>query len=509
MIIRLKKKRGLTKPSKDRIVDLKKGIQYGSRNNSAFRLACNYKNKGITKEDIIQLLFSWNKKNKPPLPDNEIINCIKSAFSKEDLKISINQIIKEPVLNNQELKWLYVSDIFETYDPDLWQCKKCKTKIQSEKKPYFCSQCNRETDFEQVTESIDPNLWRLPRWEELPELDMQNTFIDIKQLAEQCIIFPEKMHYKILALVVIATWKTGCWDTVPFLIFRGLVESGKTRALEFLRELCYRAIHASGITQKAIFRFGDLYNANLLIDEIDNKIDYKTESGREMIDYLKPSYRKGSYYYAADREDPKKIQKYKNFGFKAFAGEKGGYDQAIFSRAIDFQMEQDYPEVTELKTIEWDMNNLRTILLNYRYKTDEPPDLSDDFPLKGRDREIYSCIIRTAMHIGEEYEDIINFVKETQQEKQEEAENTDEYQVLKVIRNYECQPTLDDAPEVLSYSDIAEQLGWEDQKRQKLGYIFKKKLILKTKRRNKGSVLLLNEKKNQRRLQNLYRRFKL
>ena len=113
------------------------------------------------------------------------------------------------------------------------------------------------------------------------------------------------------------------------------------------------------------------------------------------------------------------------------------------------------------------------------------------------------------MHIGIEYNDIINFIKQTREEKQEETENSDEYQILKIIREFEHQPTLDDAPETISYADIAETLGWEEKKRQKLGYIFKKKLILKTKRMNKGSVVLLNDPKNIRKLKALYRRFKL
>lgn len=393
----------------------------------------------------------------------------------------------------------------------MWSCKKCGGTFKSDETPIECHQCNRTSTFSRITEDIDPNLWRLPIWKEIPtdELDTIGTYTDILNLSKQCIIFPEEIHHKLISLWIIATWKQDCWTTVPFLIFRGLIESGKTRALEFINELGYRTIFASGITQKAMFRFGDVYNANILIDEIDNKIDRKTESGREMIDYLKPSYKKGSYYYAADKEKPKNVHKYKNYGFKAFAGEKGGFDQAIFSRSIDFQMEQDYPEVFEMEDVGIDLNRIRTTLLNYRYKTNAPPELPEGFPLRGRNREIYGCLVRTAMHIGESYEDIIEFVKSTQLEKQAELEDSDEYQVLKTIYNFECQPTLDDAPSVISYKDLAETLGWEDKQRQKLGYIFKKKLILKTKRMTQGSVVLLQDPKNRRKLKSLYRRFKL
>jgi len=88
-------------------------------------------------------------------------------------------------------------------------------------------------------------------------------------------------------------------------------------------------------------------------------------------------------------------------------------------------------------------------------------------------------------------------------------QNSDEYAILRVLKEMECNPTLDDAPEEISYSKLAEKLGWEDTQRQRLGYIFKKKLNLKTRRRNNGSVLLLNDEKNIRKLKGLYRRFGL
>jgi hypothetical protein len=444
----------------------------------------------------------------------------------------------EPVLNDLEVKWLKITEeeffpveknkpiaetlknptepeirlTFTTVDSGLWKCRRCHGLVKSpESEPYYCTECERDSDFDNFTEPIDPHLWRLPTWIEIKteDIDMQNTYLDILNFVKKSLVLHEEMLYKILTLWIIATWKTGCWDTVPFLMFRGLVESGKTRALDILRELGYRTIHSSGLSSKAMFRFTDVYEANVLLDEIDNKIDRRTESGREMIDYLKPSYRNGSYYYVANRENQRKIEKYKNFGFKAFAGEKGGFDDAIFSRSIDYKMEQDYPEILELKDEEKEIDRIRTILLNYRYKTNNPLELPENFPFKGRIREIYSCIIRTAIHIGIEYNDIIDYINESVEEKHEELENSNEYQILKILREYEAQPTLDDAPETISYSDIAEKLGWDSEKRQKLGYIFKKKLMLKTKRWGQGTVLLLNEKKNVLRLKHLYRRFRL
>jgi len=468
-----------------------------------------------------------NKKTKPKKTEEPIEENIKQ----------INAKPIEPVLVNNTPKWLTMIEkttieitgqpireilerpnlvetikIFGIEEEGMWECKKCNAKIISNPKtPIWCTECKRKSTFRENTETIDTTLWKLPTWKDIPidDLDMQNTYLDLVQLIKNTAVFSDEIYYHILALWIIASWKQECWNSISFLIFRGLIESGKTRALELLRELGYRMMHTAGTTFPALVRATHEYHAGVLLDEIDSKIDKRTETGRAMIDFLKESYKKGSYYRVADLDNQKKIKSYNNYGFKAFAGEKGGYDDAIFSRSIDFQMEQDYPEINELKEVEDELNKIKTILLNYRYKTGTPPELPDDLILKGRDREIFSCIIRTAIHIGIEYQNIIDFIKQRKKDKEEDYQNTDEYQLLKAIKDLENNPTLDDSPEVVSYSDLAEHLGWEADKRQKIGYIFKKKLQLKTARKHNGSVLLLNDPRNARKIKSYFRRFNI
>jgi len=75
------------------------------------------------------------------------------------------------------------------------------------------------------------------------------------------------------------------YDT--YLHFKGLPASGKTRAMEMAKQLAYRAVMVSGITFTAIVRINHIYNASLLIDEIDTKLDERTEVGRGYVDFLK------------------------------------------------------------------------------------------------------------------------------------------------------------------------------------------------------------------------------
>lgn len=417
----------------------------------------------------------------------------------------IKEILEQPSL-------IEVIKIFGVEDEGLWKCKKCNAKIISNPKtPIWCTECNRKSTFKEITETIDTTLWKLPTWKDIPveNLDMQNTYLDLVNLIKEAVVFSDDIYYDILALWIIASWKQDCWNAISFLIFRGLIESGKTRALELLRDIGYRMMHTAGTTFPALVRATHNYNAGILLDEIDSKIDKRTESGRAMIDFLKESYKKGSYYRVADLDNQKKIKSYNNYGFKAFAGERGGYDDAIFSRSIDFQMEQDYPEILDLREAEGEINRIKTILLNYRYKTSDPPELPTELILKGRDREIFSCIIRTAIHIGIDYQNIIDFIKQRKKDKEEDYQNTDEYQILKAVKELENTITLYDAPEEVSYADLAEHMGWDSEKRQKIGYILKKKLQLKTKRKNNGSVLLLNDKKNNRKIKSYFRRFKI
>jgi len=444
----------------------------------------------------------------------------------------IISIMEEPVLNSGNPKWLVVKKekifpprpvkeilenpmppeiktSFDTRRPNLWRCKKCSGILESEKKPFYCTSCNRDTDFERYTKTINTDRWKLPIWKDIPveELNMLEIYDNLFKLIKSCIKFQDEIHYELFTLWIIASYKQESFNTTPFLIFRGLIESGKTRALDILREVGYRMVHTTGVSFPAMCRLTHFHSAGILIDEIDNKINTRFEDGRKYLDFLKPSYRKGSTYTVADTENQEETKTYLNYGFKAFAGETGGYDAAIFSRSIDFQMQQDYPEIPDLTYIQDELNTLQTQLLNYRYKFNDPEPLPLDYPLKGRDREIFSCLIQTADHIGLDSNHLLEFIETRKREKIEEIQDTDEYQILKAIHDYENTGYFDDAPEIMAYGDITSSLNWDEDKRRKLGYILRKKLLLKTKRRNDGYVLLLGEKKNQDRLQMLFRRY--
>jgi len=431
---------------------------------------------------------------------------------------NLNEPVTETIKKNLPLE---EKPIFELKKEGLWQCKKCGAISQflpHDGKPTECYEsdggCGRFSQFKPITTKITgdiQNLWKLTKWQDIPkeDLDMVNIFETMVDLSKKCLIFPDETLYKIYNLWIISTYHINIWESVGWLSFIGLHDSGKTRALDYISELAYRTVHGgSGVSFPAMVRATHYYGSGILLDQAETKMNSNTETGRELLGFILPSYRRRSHYVVAHKEDQQKTISYNNFGFKAFASERT-FNPALTSRCIPFHMERDYPEISKLSYLQDDFNLIQTKLLNYKFKFKPPEDLENDFVLKGRIREIFESIIATGKHIGVDVSDIIKYATDMETEKEEELAGTVEYDILKFIKGGEENQKLFDAPEILPFEDICTGIGWDYDKKhaQRLGYIFNKKLILKTKRMNKGTVLLLNESKNARRLKYLYRRY--
>jgi len=451
--------------------------------------------------DILEPVYV---KNKDTLDEKWLKVTEKDVFEKNR---SIKEIVKTP-------EWPIKEKVFKLLPTSLFKCVRCGATGQSDKKPLECPECQKCTNFEVVTENIDvqKNLWKIPTWEDI-DVDMLEVYDDLLALLKRTIRFTEPIHYKIFALWITATYKHPAWETVPYLHLKGLPASGKTRAMEMVRLLAYRSVLVSGITFTAIVRINHNFNATLLIDEVDSKLDERTETGRDFVAFLKPGYKKGQLYIASDLNDQKKVVYYNNYGFKILSGEKGIYSMALLSRSLTFDMEQDFPEVYDLSGINKECEQLKTKLLNYRFKTNMPDVLSQEIPLKARSREIFDCLIRTAQHIGQPIDDLLEYAKVIEETAINDMQGTVEWDVLNILSEFSCQGTLD-AREGVKISEILEELGWTNdpkksrQMSQKLGYILKN-LGLVTKKKRDGMWFLFVDPRNERKMKYLFRRYKI
>jgi hypothetical protein len=428
---------------------------------------------------------------------------------------SIKQSLKEPIDPELEITF----DIKKSF---LWQCKKCYAIIESNPEhPLECDKeqggCGRRSTFTCITKGINPDRWKLPHWKYIEDLSMLDVYCDLIELLKQVLVFPDEIHYKMFGLWIMSQYKWECWNAISFWIFKGLQNSGKTRALELIHELGYRAIFTSNTTFAAMCRYTHYHNATILVDEADTNLNQSTETGQEFLRFVRSSYRRGSVYTTADNEDQEEVFCYRNYGFKAFSAEKA-FNVALLTRSIVINMEKDLPDYTELRYVQRRMDDIQNKLLNYRYRFGDPPDLGEDFCLKGRNREIFESMIATGMHIGLVVDDLIAFAQDHEKEEEEAMTDSEEYEILTAIKNLSESGTLLDAPEAISLSDIFTNMGWDetyggDQKEarkahQRIGY-FMKNNGLKTKRFNRGKSLIFNDEKNQKKLKYLWKRYKV
>lgn len=90
------------------------GAQEGNRNESLFRLACTLRRNKVAMQDTLITVQHTNEKNTPPLPGNEILNLVKSAYSYTDEPAPLNEDTK-----TEALHWLSTQNILGIIDSEL------------------------------------------------------------------------------------------------------------------------------------------------------------------------------------------------------------------------------------------------------------------------------------------------------------------------------------------------------------------------------------------------------
>lgn len=143
----------------------------------------------------------------------------------------------------------------------------------------------------------------------------------VRQFIYDHLDLPDERFYTYLTAWVFATWFQDLpLSASPYPYFTGLKRSGKTKALETLRALCFRAKGLAGISGAAIRTNIRLLHPTLLIDEAD----FEDEEKRGELFAVLLSYRPDMY---VERKNPKatgwdQLEVDPAFCFKAIASRK-------------------------------------------------------------------------------------------------------------------------------------------------------------------------------------------
>lgn len=118
----------------------------------------------------------------------------------------------------------------------------------------------------------------ITRWEEeTSPTEPKKVYELINEVTRQFIEFPEEYNYVYLNLWNIATYFYELFDAFPGNDFTGTKRAGKSKVLEFQKNICYNAIMSPDMSGSAFFRIIEGTGATVLLDETENFKDKKNE----------------------------------------------------------------------------------------------------------------------------------------------------------------------------------------------------------------------------------------
>jgi hypothetical protein len=244
--------------------------------------------------------------------------------------------------------------------------------------------------------------------------------------------------------------------STPYILFLGPWRSGKTRALETLEVLSYRAVRVVDPSEASLFRSIELFRPTLLIDEsqiIDQNVRAVMASG----------YRYGSRVMRVF--DPEAsgfdgIKFFDTFCFIIYASREEPLND-IFSRSIVIHCEKNtrptLKRIDETKALE-----LRTRWLAHKlYYFNKIKITFDEFQSDdGRLQELFSPLIVMAKIFGdsEAVDSINSYGHQVERELREYESSTPEAELVEAVARI-VEEREGDAPEVVLTSEILERLN--------------------------------------------------
>ncbi|MBA7538126.1 hypothetical protein ES705_30400 [subsurface metagenome] len=122
------------------------------------------------------------------------------------------------------------------------------------------------------------------------EFDYSHLLKDVIRFIKSYLELPEKSGYLILALWVFHTYLIEKFNVTPIIYSYGLMETGKTRTCEVMRELAYKCETLTSPTEATLFRSADYFKNTLVIDEVRL---WGKDGNEEVARLIKSRYKRG------------------------------------------------------------------------------------------------------------------------------------------------------------------------------------------------------------------------
>jgi len=265
----------------------------------------------------------------------------------------------------------------------------------------------------------------------------QQLYDNVKAYIHKYLGIPNPLGYDVLTAFTLSTWISELFDFTPYLGFYGREAVGKSRGLEVLQQLCFRAWLTTNLTTATLFRLTEKFAPTLLLDESEF---LTAEDKKELIGLLNTGQRRGSTIPRMKGEHFDEIEFFNVYSPKAIAGTEQ-LKRTTTSRMIVFTMTKNVRPIP--RTIDkQEGKKLRSQLLMWRFRkisemknamtleqklagaelkaTTEFPELE---PLGGRMFELIYPLVYSAP-TKEAKQNILEFAKEIERSKLQ-AEKTE------------------------------------------------------------------------------------
>ena len=107
--------------------------------------------------------------------------------------------------------------------------------------------------------------------------------------------FPMDYDYTYYTLWNIATYFYNLFDSFPYNDYTGTKRAGKTKALEFQKNICYNAIMTADVSSSSTFRLIEGLGATLLLDETEQFSNPKNDQAQAVRILLNQGFLKDQY----------------------------------------------------------------------------------------------------------------------------------------------------------------------------------------------------------------------
>jgi len=291
--------------------------------------------------------------------------------------------------------------------------------------------------------------------------NLEKLMQDIKQFIHKYLDVSEEFE-NIAVCYIVLSWIYDRLTTIPYLRALGDLGTGKSRFLDVIGGLCYKACIVSGaITPAPIYRMIKRWGGAIVFDESDFRSS--TES-QEIIKILNCGFEANKPVIRCLKDNPDTIQFLPTYSPKVFSSRKTFSDKALESRCLtEIMLETtrtDIPAIL-LPVFYEERQQLINKLLMFRLQNYNKidPNIIQNIDLGNIEKRLKQATLNFAVlfsNIPELMENFKEFLQKYSESLVDERYSTDEGMIIETIFRLK-----DRGKELISSQDIAEDMETE------------------------------------------------